>query len=125
MADPENLEPRVSALESQMSELTARVRRSERDAAAARVLAGGADRDVEQLRGEMRDLRQTMTSGFKAMREDFTDLRAHVDRGFAEMDRGFVEVGGRLDMTAAGLQHVVEILTTLIERSDGPGSDPS
>jgi hypothetical protein len=88
MADPENLEPRVSALESQMSELTARVRRSERDAAAARVLAGGADRDVEQLRGEMRDLRQTMTSGFKAMREDFTDLRAHVDRGFAEMDRG-------------------------------------
>ena len=111
MADSDALEPRVSALESQMNELTARVRRSERDAAAARVLAGGADRDVEQLRGEMRDLRQTMTSGFNATREDFVDLRGYIDRGFAEMR-------GKFDMTAAGLQHLADMLTTLIERRD-------
>ncbi len=38
---PENIEERVTALESQVRELRGRVRASEHDAAAARVLAGG------------------------------------------------------------------------------------
>jgi hypothetical protein len=52
------LRPRgpCAALETQVRELAERVRHSEQDAAAARVLAGGADRDVEQIRGEIRDL---------------------------------------------------------------------
>lgn len=52
MARPEDLERRVSALEDQVRDLAERVRSSEQDAAAAaRVLAGGADRDVAEIRG--------------------------------------------------------------------------
>ncbi len=49
----EDLEARVSALEEQVRELAGRVRTVEQDAA-ARVLAGGADRDVTEIRSEIR-----------------------------------------------------------------------
>jgi chromosome segregation ATPase len=111
MTQPDDLEPRVSALESEVQDLRTRVRGSERDAAAARVLAGGADRDVEQIRGEIRDFRKATSASFTAMREDLNDLRTHVDHGFAEMR-------GRLDATAAGQQHIVDLLTTIIDRPD-------
>ena len=41
MTQPPDLEARVTALGARVSELDGRVRRSEQDAAAARVLAGG------------------------------------------------------------------------------------
>ncbi len=105
-----DLEPRVAALENQVRDLTGRVRASEHDAAAARVLAGAADRDVGEIRGELRDFRQATTASFNAMRQDFVDLREQVDRGFAEMR-------GRFDGTAAGLQQIAERLdTVLIDR---------
>ncbi len=112
MTGSDDLEPRVSALEDQVRDLTGRVRSSEQDAAAARVLAGGADRDVAQIREEIRDFRQATTSSFTAMREDFSDLRSH-------SDDGFLEIRGRLDATAAGQQQIIDMLTTLIDRQDG------
>jgi methyl-accepting chemotaxis protein len=122
MADPPDLEARVTALESKFQELSVRVQRSEQDAAAARVLAGGADRDVEQIRGEIRDLKQATTASFNAMREDFNDLRSEMHDGFAEMrsqfsevDHGFVEIRGRLDATAAGIGQIAHLL----ERGQG------
>ena len=77
------------------------------DAAAARVLAGGADRDVTEIRAEIRDFRQATTATFNAMRENLTDLRRKVDTGFAEMQSKF-------DATAAGQQQIVTLLNTLI-----------
>lgn len=125
MSRRDDLETRVSALEAQVGDLTARVRTSQQDAAAARVLAGGADRDVGEIRTEIRDLRQATTSSFNAVREDLTDLRHHVDQGFAEVnrkftgvDRGFAEVRGRLDAAAGGQEQIVRMLTTLIDRQD-------
>ena len=47
--EPGNLESRVTALEHQVRDLSGRVQASEQDAAAARVLAGAADRDVGAL----------------------------------------------------------------------------
>ncbi len=111
MAEPDDLETRVGALETQVRELAERVRHSEQDAAAARVLAGGADRDVTEIRGEIRDFRQATTSSFNAMREDLTDLRQHVDNGFTEMR-------GKLDAAAAGQQQIVGLLTMLIGQQD-------
>jgi len=118
----------VAALEGQVRELDQRVRHSERDAAAARVLAGGADRDVAQIREEIRDFRRATTASFNAMREDLTDLRTRVDDGFASVedrfarvDDGFVGVRGKLDATAAGQQQIVDLLNTLIERDEQPG----
>ncbi|MBO0841303.1 MAG: permease [Sciscionella sp.] len=113
--------------------MTKRVGRSEESAAAARVLAGGADRDVEQIRAEFRDYKQATTSGFNAMREDITDLRtdlndlrtkvdegfAKVDQEFAKVDRGFTEMRGKLDGAAAGQQQIVDMLSTLIDQRDG------
>jgi hypothetical protein len=85
------------------------VRLSRQDAAAARVLAGGADRDVTEIRQEIRDFRQATTSSFNAMREDLTDLRQHVDNGFIEMR-------GKFDAAAAGQEQIVTLLNTLITR---------
>jgi hypothetical protein len=118
MAGPEDLEARVAALEAQVGELAGRVRASEQDAAAARVLAGGADRDVAEFRAEIRDFRSATTSSFNAMREDLGDLQRQVNEGFARVDDGFTEMRGRLDAAAAGQAQIVELLTTLI---DAPG----
>jgi methyl-accepting chemotaxis protein len=115
MSQPPDLEARVAALENRVEALTDRVQRSERDAAAARVLAGGADRDVEQIRGEIRDFKQATTASFNAMREDITDLRTEVRNGFAAVDRGFIEIRGRLDATAAGIEQIARML----ERGQG------
>ena len=62
---------------------------------------------MTEIRTEIRDLRHATTASFNAMREDLTDLRAKVDDGFTE-------IRGRLDSTAAGLDHVTGLLTTLI-----------
>jgi methyl-accepting chemotaxis protein len=122
MSQPPDLEARVAALESRVEALTDRVHRSERDAAAARVLAGGADRDVEQIRGEIRDFKQATTASFNTMREDINDIRTEMHNGFAEMrrgfdevDRGFAEMRGRLDATAAGIEQIARLL----ERGQG------
>nr|CEL15073.1 FIG00821055: hypothetical protein [Kibdelosporangium sp. MJ126-NF4]CTQ93331.1 FIG00821055: hypothetical protein [Kibdelosporangium sp. MJ126-NF4] len=111
MAQPEDLETRVAALETLVRDLVERVRLSEQDAAAARVLAGGADRDVAEIRGDIRDFRQATTSSFNATREDLADLRAKVKDGFTEMR-------GKLDATAGGQQQIVNLLNTIIGQGD-------
>lgn len=114
MAEPDDLKTRVGALETQVRELAERVRHSEHDAAAARVLAGGADRDVTEIRGEIRDFRQATTSSFNAMREDLSDMRGGMVDLRRHVDSGFTEMRGKLDAAAAGQQQIVDLLTTLI-----------
>lgn len=116
-----DLEPRVEALENQVRDLTAKVHATQQDAAAARVLAGAADRDVSEIRGELRDFRNATTASFNAMRQDFVDLRQdfadlreHVDRRFEQVHQGFVEMRGRFDAAAAGQQQIVDMLTTIM-----------
>jgi hypothetical protein len=126
--DSGDLEPRVSALENQVRDLTGRVQGSERDAAAARVLAGAADRDVSEFRGELRDFRHATTASFNALRQDFVDLRQdfvdlrqefasfreHVDQRFEQVDQGFTEMRGKFDAAAAGQQQIVDLIQTVI-----------
>jgi len=130
----------VTALEPQFQELAEDVRQTKQEAAAARVLAGRADRGVTEVRAEIRDFRRAMTASFNAMREDFTDLRtevtdlrAQMNNGFTEMrsrfaevygkfdevDNGFIAIRGRLDAAAAGQQQIVTLLNTLIGQQDG------
>lgn len=113
MARPEDLERRVSALEDQVRDLAERVRSSEQDAAAARVLAGGADRDVAEIRGEIREFRDQNARVLNAMREDLGGLRE-------QMQSGFAEVRGALDATAAGQQQVAALLTRMIDQGGSP-----
>ncbi|GAA2980442.1 hypothetical protein GCM10010483_25730 [Actinokineospora diospyrosa] len=107
----EDLESRVAALEDRLRALDERVRASERDAAAARVLAGGADRDVSEIRTDIRDLRQATTSSFNAMREDLHDLHSNADDSMAALR-------GKLDALSAGQEQITSLLTRLIERED-------
>jgi hypothetical protein len=119
--EPDGLEARVTALESQIRDLTERVRASEQDAAAARVLAGAADRDVSEFRDELRDFRRATVASFNAMREDMVSMRQDVDgmreyvRAMREdMDTGFIEMRGKFDVSAAGQQQIIELLNGLI-----------
>lgn len=122
----DDLEDRVTALEQQVADLSRQVQHSAQDAAAARVLAGAADRDVSEIRDELRDFRNATTSSFNALRQDFVDLRTHVDQGFANLraemndkfehvDRGFIEMRGKLDAAAAGQQTIVDLLHRIID----------
>jgi hypothetical protein len=94
-----------------VSELDERLQRSQQDAAAARVLAGGADRDVAEIRAEIRGFEDQNARVLNAMREDLTDLRSHVFDGFAEMR-------GKLDAAAAGQEQIVGLLNTLISEAE-------
>jgi chromosome segregation ATPase len=123
MTQGDGLEARVSALETEVHELKGRLTRSEHDAAAARVLAGGADRDVNEVRGELRDFRQATTASFNAVREDLTDLRADFTDLREHVDRGFADLRGHLDGVAAGHRQIVDMLSTLIAR-EGPDAPP-
>lgn len=128
--EPQSLEDRVAALEMQMRELAERVRASEQDAAAARVLAGAADRDVSEFHGELRDFRQATVASFNALRDDMVDLRTEmnnrfgriddrlvsVDGRFDQVDNGFIEMRGKLDSAAAGQQHIADLLQRLIDQ---------
>lgn len=107
----DDLEGRVNALEATVDSINRRLRATEQDAAAARVLAGVADRDVTEIRAEIRDFRNATTASFNALREDFGDLRNHVDWGFTE-------IRGKLDATATGQEHIADLVQRLI---DGQG----
>lgn len=120
--ESEDLESRVTALEDEVRDLTRRVRGNEHDAAAARVLAGAADRDVSEIRGELRDFRQATTTSFNALRQDFVDLRQDFVDLRQHVDSGFAEMRGKFDAAAAGQQHIVELLHTIIGDRDGSGS---
>ncbi|MEO6794667.1 MAG: hypothetical protein ABI253_11880 [Mycobacterium sp.] len=112
MTEPSaNLEARVDALESRVDELTGQLQQVRQDAVAARVLAGGADRDIEQVGGELRDFRQATTTSLNAMRDDLVDLRG-------QMGDGFAEIRTRLDATAAGLARITDLLTGLVADRD-------
>jgi chromosome segregation ATPase len=115
MAQPSDLEARVAALEARVGELAGEAQAAREDAAAARHLAAANDRDVAEVRSEIRDFRQATVASFNATRSDLTDLQT-------EMRTGFTEVRGQLDGAAAGLEQITGLLNTLIaQQGDQPG----
>lgn len=119
MTDAPDFENRLANVENQIHDLTQRIRATEQDATAARVLAGAADRDVTEIRGEIREFREQNTRVLNAMRDDLTDLRTEMRSKFDQVDQGFLEVRGKLDQTAAGQERIVALLNTIIERDNG------
>jgi hypothetical protein len=133
---PGDRDEQMAALQADVAALRARLSRAEQDAAAARVLARGADRDVADLggefrefRSEMRDFRDQNNRVLSAMRADIVDLRGYVDDGFgrieeqfAQVDRNFLTVRGALDGLAAGQQQIFIVLDALVQRG---GDEPT
>ncbi|MBS9535480.1 hypothetical protein KIH27_17990 [Mycobacterium sp. M1] len=108
----DDLEARVSALEAQVHDLTGQVSSTRRDAAAARVLAGAADRDVTEVRDDLRDFRRATVASFNALRQDMIDMRQ-------DMTDGFTEMRAKFDLTAAGQQRIVELIQSVIDGRGG------
>jgi hypothetical protein len=116
MPEPPDLDARVSALEVRIEEVAAEAR-------TARHLAAAGDRDLADLgvkvdanRKAINALGVQTAARFDRLEGRVDRLETRVDAGFAAMDLGFAEVRGRLDQTAAGLAHIGDLLTTLIER---------
>jgi hypothetical protein len=126
MSEPDELGERVTRLEGEVA-------LARQDAAAARVLAGGADRDVAAMQSELRAhtrslnaLRQTqveqgheMREGFAEMREDFARVDAEMREDFARVDADMREGFARVDAEARrsfavlsqGQARITELLT--------------
>ncbi|RBM17955.1 permease [Prauserella sp. PE36] len=115
MADPDDLAARVAALETDVRDLAERVRHNEREAAAARVLAGGADRGVAELSGEIEAFRDQNRRALTALRDGVADLSERLETGLAELR-------ARLEATAAGQERLAGLLTKLLERQ---GDEPT
>jgi tetrahydromethanopterin S-methyltransferase subunit G len=111
MPEPPDLDARVSALEVRIEEVAA-------DAKAARHLAAARDRDLADL-GVMVDANRKAINALGVQTAArFDRLEARFDNLEHKVDIGFAEVRGRLDQTAAGLAHIGDLLTTLIERDE-------
>lgn len=97
----DDLEARVRSLEQAVGQLRDEVTLTRTDAAAARELAAGADRDVSEVRAELR----AHTQALNALRENqleqggaIADLRAEMRQGFTTVNAGMnliVELLGR------------------------------
>jgi chromosome segregation ATPase len=90
-----NLESRVGLLEREMVRLREQVALTSSEAAAARVLAAGADRDVSEVRAELR----AHTQALNALRETQLEL----DQKVTKLDQ---KVTG-LDQKVTGLDQKV------------------
>lgn len=97
MASLEDLEARVTVLEEQ-------VRSTRQDAAAARVLAGTADRDVS-------DFKQTLnghTKVLNAVRETQIEHGQRLDALEAKVDSGFTKVNISMEQNSRLLQQLID-----------------
>ena len=89
---PDDIESRLSAVEREVAQLRSQVAITASDAAAARVLAAGADRDVSEVRAELR----AHTQALNALRETQLEqgqMLAEQGQMLAEHGRAVAEQG--------------------------------
>ena len=116
----DDVEARITRLEHEVAELREQVALTRSDAAAARVLAAGADRDVSEVRAELR----AHTQGLNALREtqleqgqEINGLRQEMREGFTLQSRRIDELeremrGGFATM-ATGMAQITALLTDI------------
>jgi tetrahydromethanopterin S-methyltransferase subunit G len=126
--EPPDTERRLTALEARVEDVAAEASAARQDAIAARHLAAAHDRDFADLGVKVDANRRVINAlgvqtaarfdqvdaRFDRVDERFNRLEAEMRAGFAETGRGFAEMRGRLDGAAAGYQHIVELLDTLL-----------
>lgn len=102
----------MHTLESEVAGLREQVARSVSDAGAASVLAGAADRDVSEVRTELR----AHTRSLSAMRESQLGMNAKLD----SLDGRVAVLGDSVERRSAavdsGIQQITAMLQTLIDR---------
>jgi hypothetical protein len=111
MSEPDEIDERVTRLEGEV--VLAR-----QDAAAARVLAGGADRDVAAMQSELRG----HTRSLNALRQTQVEQGRQIRDGFAKVEERFVKVETEMregfSVLAVGQAQITALLTAQL---DEPG----
>jgi chromosome segregation ATPase len=119
MPDPADgdLEARVRDLEHEVLRLKDGVEISRADASAARVLAGGADRDVSDVKTLLRAHTQTLN----ALRETQVEQGQKLTRLDAKVDQLDAKVDRALGLLSTGTAQIVAMLEN--QRREDTGSD--
>ncbi len=114
MPDPADTERRLTALEARVDSVATEAAPARQDAIAARHLAAAHDRDLADL-GVKVDANRRAINALGVQTAARFD---QVDRRFEQLENamraGFTEMRGKLDQAAAGQQHIVELLDTLL-----------
>jgi hypothetical protein len=108
VADSGNdLETRVAILEREVARLREQAVLTSSDAAAARVLAAGADHDVSEVRSELRAhtqalnaLRETQLEQgevISSLKQDVVNLDQKMSAGFATLNTGMTKITALLE----------------------------
>lgn len=106
----EDADARFARLEGELVELREQVTIARSDAAAARLLAAGADHDVSEVRAELR----AHTRGLNALRETQLEQGRAISELRQEMQDGFATVNAAVGQIAA-----------LLTKGGGPERDDS
>ena len=114
MPDPgDDFETRMAVLEREVARLreqavhtSSEAAAARADAAAARVLAAGADRDVSEVRAELR----AHTQALNALRENQLEQARDMREGFAELAS---EMRGGFATQASGMAQITALLTKI------------
>jgi outer membrane murein-binding lipoprotein Lpp len=121
-----DLEARVRDLEHEVLRLKDSVEISRADSAAARVLAGGADRDVSDMKTLLRAHTQTLNALRETQVErgqQLTRLDAKVDHLDAKVGQMSVQVDRALGLLSAGMEQIVAMLGDQ-SREDSKPAEP-
>ncbi|MGH3771391.1 MAG: hypothetical protein ACRDRW_08355 [Pseudonocardiaceae bacterium] len=119
-ASADDIETRLAIVERDVAQLREQAALASSDAAAARVLAAGADHDVSEVRAELR----AHTSALNALRETQLEQCREMREGFDEQGRRIDEQGQRIDeqgremregfaTLATGMAQITVLLTNL------------
>jgi hypothetical protein len=111
--DERGLEERVSRVEHEVVELREQQAITRTDAAAARVLAGGADRDVAEVRTHLRAHTQVLNALRETQLEHQTEMREFKEEaraGFAEMREFKEETRAGFATVHAGMARIVSLI---------------
>ncbi|HEX7662360.1 MAG TPA: hypothetical protein VF444_23080 [Pseudonocardiaceae bacterium] len=118
--DDRNLEGRLAVVERELARLREEVTLSRTDAEAARTLAAGADRDVSEVRAELRAhtqalnaLRETQLDQHREMRAGFDRVDARIDRVDAQIQSVDAEMRQGFATMNAGMARITELLEGL------------
>jgi chromosome segregation ATPase len=105
-----DLETRVGILEREVARLREQTALTSSDAAAARVLAAGADHDVSEVRSELRAhtkalnaLRETQLeqgAAITSLDQRLTSLDQKMSAGFATLNTGMAQIAALLNGNA-------------------------
>ena len=136
VSSPDSVESRLTALERQVAQLREQHALIASDASAARTLAAGADRDVSEVRAELRAHTQVLTSLRETQLEqgqvlaehtqvlaEHTQVLAEQSQVLAEQSQVLAEQGQTMRAGFASVHAGMEQIVALLDRVTGLDAD--